>query len=74
MKKKKERGLAWDALDAMTVSQRRDTRRELEKERVGILKDIETLLTDVSRRSAGGSLRMKRPKKLGSRPNDVLED
>ena len=74
MKKKKERGLAWDALDAMTISQRRDTRRELEKERVGILKDIETLLTDVSRRSAGGSLRMKRSKKLGRRPNDILED
>ena len=74
MKKTKEKGFSRAELEAMTVSQRQIAQRDIVKERFEVVKEIERLLTDISKKKAGKSLQMRNPKRLGHRPNDIFED
>ena len=71
MKKKTN---ARQELTLLTEAQRQTKQRDLEKQRLEITKEIEALMVDISRVKKGKSLRMKNPRKLGHRPNDVVDD
>ena len=70
--KKKEN--AKQELSLLTEAQRQQKQRDLEKQRLEITREIEKVLGDISKLKKGRSLRMKHPRKLGHRPNDVLDD
>lgn len=74
MRKKQINGIPKEKLDAMTVSQRWVLRRDIEKDRLAIVKEIEGVLADISKKRVGKPLQISNPKKLGRRPNDVWED
>ena len=61
-------------LSLLTEAERQAKQRDLEKQRLRVTREIESLLRDISRLKKGKSLHMKSPKKLGSRPNDVVDD
>ena len=70
--KKKEN--AKQELSLLTEAQRQQKQRDLEKQRLEITREIEKVLGDISKLKKGRSLRRKHPRKLGHRPNDVLDD
>ncbi len=74
MNKKQEKGIPREKLESMTVAQRQAMQRDVEKERLHVVKEIESLLADISKQKKGRSWSMRNPKKLGHRPNDTLED
>ena len=74
MRKKETKGFSKAQLEGMTVSQRLTAQRNLENERFEVVKEIEGLLADISKKKAGKSLQMRNPKRLGHRPNDIKED
>lgn len=73
MNKKKETGMPAEDLRAMSDAQRDAIKADLEKQRMNTVRGIEELLCDISKKRKGKSLRMKNPKKLGTRPNDTVE-
>ena len=70
--KKKEN--AKQDLSLLTEAERQAKQRDLEKQRLHITREIESLMRDISKLKKGKSLRMKSPRKLGRRPNDVVDD
>lgn len=74
MKKTQEKGISRSELEAMSIARRQRTQRETEQRRLDIVREIEALLSDISKNKKGRSLRMRNPKRLGRRPNDTLED
>ena len=74
MNEKKEKGIPGEKLASMTFAQRQAMQRDVEKARLSVVKEIESLLTDISKKKKGKSWGMKNPKKLGSRPNDILKN
>ncbi len=70
--KKKEN--AKQELSLLTEAQRGQRQSELEKQRLEITREIEKVLVDISKLKKGRSLRMKSPRRLGKRPNDVVDD
>lgn len=74
MKKTQKNGIPEEKLETMTLAQREAMQRESEKRRLTVTQAIEDLLTQISAKKSGRSLRMKNPKRLGQRPNDTLED
>ena len=70
--KKKEN--ANQDLSLLTEAERQAKQRDLEKQRLHITREIESLMKDISKLKKGKSLRMKSPRKLGRRPNDVVDD
>ena len=61
-------------LSLLTEAERQAKQRDLEKQRLRVTREIESLLRDISRLKNGKSLHMKSPRKLGSRPTDVVDD
>ncbi|MBP3605591.1 MAG: hypothetical protein J6J66_03225 [Clostridia bacterium] len=74
MKKTQKNGISEEKLEMMTLAQREAMQRESEKRRLTVTQAIEDLLSEISSKKSGKSLRMKNPKRLGQRPNDTLED
>lgn len=61
-------------LSAMSDVQREAVQADLEKKRMDTVRGIENLLAELSKKKKGKSLCMKNPKKLGTRPNDTVEE
>ena len=61
-------------LSMLTEAQRGKKQRELEKQRLEITREIEILMKDISKLKKGMPLRMQNPRRLGHRPNDVVDD
>ena len=74
MNTKQENGISQEKLASMTVAQRQAAQRDAERERLRIVKDMESLLADISKKKKGRSFKMRNPKKLGHRPNDTIEE
>lgn len=74
MKKKQNVGISKEKLGAMTPTQRQLLQRDIQKERLEIVKEIELLLEDISQKKQGKPLHMQNPKALGRRPNDIREE
>ena len=74
MKNKQEKGIPQEKLASMTLSTRQKKQREAERERLMVVKEIESLLSDLGKQKKGRSWSMRNPRKLGHRPNDIFED
>lgn len=74
MNKKKETGIPQQQLASMTLSTRQKKQRETERERLAVVKEIESLLSDLCKQKKGRSWSMRNQRKLGQRPNDIFED
>ncbi len=74
MNKTQKNGISEEKLGTVTLAQREAMQRESEKKRLTVTRAIEDLLVEISGKKSGKSLRMKNPKRLGERPNDILED
>lgn len=74
MNTKQEKGVPQDKLASMTVAQRQAAQRDAERERLHVVKEIESLLADISKKKKGRSFKMRNLKKLGHRPNDTIEE
>ena len=70
--KKKENTI--QELSLLTEAQRGERQRDLEKQRLDITREIEKVLKDISGLKKGRSVKMPHPRRLGRRPNDVLDD
>lgn len=70
--KKKENTV--QELSLLTAAQRLEKQRDLEKQRLEITREIEKLLKDISKLKKGMPVNMTHPRRLGRRPNDVLDD
>jgi hypothetical protein len=74
MNTKQEKGIPQEKLASMTVAQRQAAQRDAERERLHIVKEMESLLADISKKKKGRSFKMRNPKRLGHRPNDTVEE
>ena len=74
MKKKVEKGFSKERLGAMTPSQRRIMQRDIERDRLEVVRELESLLGEISKKKKGKALHMRNTKILGRRPNDTLEN
>ena len=74
MNTKQEKGIPQDKLATMTVAQRQAAQRDAERERLRVVKEIESLLADISKKKKGKSFKLRNPKRLGHRPNDTIEE
>ena len=74
MNKRQEKGVSQQKLATMTLSQRQTVQRDAERVRLGIVREIENLLVDMSKIKKGRAFKLKNLKQLGHRPNDIVEE
>ncbi len=74
MRKKHIKGFSMEQLESMTPAQRQIKQRDLEKERLEVIKEMERLVTDISKKKHGKPLPLINPKRIGRRPNDLREE
>ena len=74
MNKKKKTGTFGNGVFAASAVQRDAMQSDLEGRRMETVREIERVLSEISKKKKGKSLRMKHPSKLGSRPNDTVEE
>ena len=72
MRKKKQNPK--EALSLLTESQRLEKQAQLEKQRLRVTKELEQLMLEISRVKSGAPVHMRYRRRLGRRPNDVLDD
>ncbi len=74
MNKKKKTGAFGNGIFVASAAQRDAMQSDMEGRRMETVREIERILSEISKKKKGKSLRMKNSGKLGSRPNDTVEE